>query len=248
VIIYNNESGAFFGQMRDSSRIPAASISREEGLALLEQVNGAGATARLAVDARTETAESHNVIGRPPGGRCRLIIGGHYDSVPAGPGANDNASGTAVAVELARAMAADGAFDDTCFVLFGSEEIGLLGSAYYVQSLSAVEQRAIEGMLNFDMLAVGDGWPFLGSRQVVDIASAEADKLGIPHTTQASLPGGAGSDHGSFIDAGIPAMIFNCLCDDNWHTAGDTFENIEEVRLGEAGAIGMGTAKTILAD
>jgi Zn-dependent M28 family amino/carboxypeptidase len=133
-------------------------------------------------------------------------------------------------------------------VLFGSEEIGLLGSAFYVDSLTSAEEDAIEAMLNFDMLAVGEDWPFLGSRQVVDIASAEADKLGIPHSTQASLPGGAGSDHGSFIDAGIPAMIFNCLCDDNWHTAGDTFENIEETRLAEAGLMGMGTAEAILAD
>jgi aminopeptidase YwaD len=121
VIIYNNESGGFNGQLREPSRIPAASISQEDGLALIDAVNTGAATVRLAVEARTDTAESNNVIGKPPGRQCRIVIGGHYDSVPAGPGANDNASGTAVVIEMARAMAADGAFDEACFVLFGSE-------------------------------------------------------------------------------------------------------------------------------
>jgi aminopeptidase YwaD len=248
VLIYNNESGGFVGQLGDRSRIPAASIAREDGLALLDLVNGGGATVRLDIDVKTETAESNNVVATPPGGSCRLVIGGHYDSVPAGPGANDNASGTGVVIELARAMAADGDLDDICFVLFGSEEIGLLGSAYYVRSLSSGERDGIDAMLNFDMLAVGDQWPFIGSSEVVDIASQQADRLSIPHTTHANLPENAGSDHANFIQAGIPAMIFNCLCDAQWHMPGDTFDRLDEQRLQEAGEMGMGTALALLGD
>ena len=247
VIIYNDESGGFSGQLREPSRIPAASISSEDGGALLEAVNNRNATARLSVEARNETAESNNVVGKPPGGQCRLVIGGHYDSVPAGPGANDNASGTAVVIEMARAMAADDVFDDACFVLFGSEEIGLIGSANYVASLTPSERDTIEAMLNFDMLGVGDGWPFGGSRSVLDIVSAEADRLAIDHSTEVSLPAGAGSDHASFINADIPAVIFNCFCDPNYHSSGDKMEHIEEQRLAEAGAMGMGAAKALLA-
>src|SRR2546427_90728 len=81
-------------------------------------VDAGATTVRLTVDTRTETRDSHNVVAKPPGKQCRLVVGGHYDSVPAGPGANDNASGTATAIEMARAMAADGTLDPVCFVLF----------------------------------------------------------------------------------------------------------------------------------
>lgn len=246
VIIYNNEDGPFAGQLRSESRIPAASVSRQDGLTLIDLINRGGVTVRLTVDARSETAESNNVIARAPGHECRIVIGGHYDSVPAGPGANDNASGTAVAVEMARAMAADNVFDDACFVLFGSEEIGLLGSAHYVATLTRGEMDALEAMLNFDMLAVGNDWPLGGSDSVLDVAAQVADSLSISYSTQASLPAGAGSDHASFIQAGIPAVIYNCFCDPNYHSAGDTFDKIKEQRLAEAGAMGMGTAKALL--
>lgn len=246
VVIYNNESGSFNGQLGEASRIPAAGISNEDGLALIDAINGGGLTVRLSVEARNDTAESNNVVGKPPGGQCSIVIGGHYDSVPAGPGANDNASGTAVVVEMARAMAADNVFDDACFVLFGSEEIGLIGSANYVASLTPAERDAIEAMLNFDMLAVGDGWPLGGSQSVLDIVAQQADRLSIGHSLEANLPANGGSDHASFIDADIPAVIFNCFCDPNYHTAGDTIERLNEQRLAEAGAMGMGAAKALL--
>ncbi|HLC28738.1 MAG TPA: M28 family peptidase [Dehalococcoidia bacterium] len=247
VIVHNNQSGPFFGQMASESRIPAASISREDGLALAELLSGDAVTARLAVEARTETTQSQNVVAKPPSGECRLVVGGHYDSVPAGPGANDNASGTAVVIEIARAMAADGAFDETCFVLFGAEEIGLIGSSHYVQSLTADELAGLKAMLNFDMLAVGDGWPLGGTAGIVDIAAQGADRLAIAHSDESGLPAGGGSDHASFIQAGVPAMLFNCFCDPNYHTAGDRFEFIKEDRLAEAGAMGLATAEVLLA-
>ena len=247
VIVYNNQTGPFFGQMAGESRIPAASISREDGLALADLLGGGAVTVRLAVEARTETTQSQNVVARPPSGECRLVLGGHYDSVPAGPGANDNASGTAVVIEIARAMAADGAFDETCFVLFGAEETGLIGSNHYVQSLSADELPRLKAMLNFDMLGVGDGWPLDGTAGIVDIAAQGADRLAIAHSDESGLPAGGGSDHASFIQAGVPAMIFNCFCDPNYHTAGDRLEFVEEQRLAEAGALGMATAEALAA-
>jgi aminopeptidase YwaD len=246
VIVHNNESGPFVGQLQDESRIPAVSISREDGLALADVLSSEAVTVRLNVQARTETVDSHNVVARPPSGVCSIILGGHYDSVPAGPGANDNASGIATVIEIARAMAADGAFDDACFVLFGSEEIGLLGSEFYVRSLSAEELALTQAMLNFDMLAVGDEWPLIGSSEVVSVAAEEADKLSIPHTARSNIPDGAGSDHAPFLQSGVPAMVFNCFCDPNYHTANDRFEFVSEQRLAEAGALGIATANALL--
>jgi len=245
VIIYNNDSGSFTGQLTGDSRIPAAAVSREDGQALLDLINAGASTVRVTVDTRTETHDSQNVVAKPPGKQCRLVVGGHYDSVPAGPGANDNASGTATTIEMARAMAADGVYDPVCFVLFGSEELGLLGSAAYVRALSADELAALKGMLNFDMLAVGDAWPFSGSQSVISIAAQAADRLGIPHSIDNTFATG-GSDHASFINDGIPAMMFNCFCDPNYHSAGDRFEFVSEQRLAQAGTLGMATAQALL--
>jgi aminopeptidase YwaD len=247
VIIYNNESGSFAGQLTGESRIPAAAVSREDGQALLDLVNAGTTTVRLTVETRTDTKDSQNVVAKPPGKQCRLVIGGHYDSVPAGPGANDNASGTATAIEMARAMAADGTLDPVCFVLFGSEELGLLGSAAYVRSLSPDDTAAIKAMLNFDMLAVGDAWPLSGSQAVVNVAAQEAERLSIPHSIDTRFATG-GSDHANFINDGIPAMIFNCFCDANYHSAGDRFEFVSEERLAQAGALGIATANALLAE
>ena len=247
VIIYNNESGSFAGQLTGGSRIPVAAVSREDGQALLDVINADTATVRLTVETRTDTNQSQNVVAKPPGGQCRLVVGGHYDSVPAGPGANDNASGTATAIEMARAMAADGTLDPVCFVLFGSEELGLLGSAAYVRSLSPDDTAALKAMLNFDMLAVGDAWPLAGSQSVVSVAAQEADRLSIAHSIDTGRFATGGSDHASFINDGIPAMMFNCFCDPNYHSAGDRFEFVSEERLAQAGALGMATANALLA-
>src|SRR3970040_2177290 len=130
---------------------------------------------RLEVRTRSGPRDSQNVVARPPDGECRVIAGGHYDSVPAGPGANDNASGTATAVEIARVLAADGKFDDACFVLFGSEEGGLIGSALFVDSLTPAQKDALEGMLNFDMVGTGSQWFLAGSAALAGVARAEAD-------------------------------------------------------------------------
>ena len=244
VVIYNNAPGIFAGGLTSGSSIPAASISQEDGQALAA---GGPAAARLEVKTAEQTLTSRNVVAKPQDGTCEIVAGGHFDSVPAGPGANDNASGTAVVLEMARARAAGGQIDGVCYVLFGSEEIGLVGSAYYVGQLPAPEIDAIEAMLNFDMLAVGDTWPLIGSPEVTVIAAAEAQALGLPYRVSSTLPDNLGSDHASFTQAGVPSIIFNCFCDENYHTSEDRFEFIVESRLGEAGAMGMGMIDRLLA-
>ena len=102
-------------------------------------------------------------------------------------------------------------------------------------------------MLNFDMLSVGDTWPLIGSPEVTDIAVVEAQELGVPYRVSRTLPDNLGSDQASFTQAGVPAMIFNCFCDENYHTAEDKFEFVSETRLAEAGIMGLGMIETLLA-
>ena len=242
VIVYNNESDGFQGDISGTSTVPAVTMAGADGAALRELMNAGPLRVRIEVES---SVESQNVIARPPGGACRLIVGGHHDSVPDGPGANDNGSGTATVIELARVHAADGVFDDICWVLFGGEESGLIGSLYYVGQLTDAERDAIVGMLNFDMFGVGDGWPFNGSTEIINAAGEAAEELGIGYTFSGP-PEGVGSDHAPFIDAGIPAMMFNCFCDNNWHTPGDRIEFINPERINEAGQIGLGTIRRLL--
>jgi len=181
-----------------------------------------------------------------------VIAGGHYDSVPAGPGANDNASGTATAVEMARALAADGKFDDACFVLFGSEEVGLIGSARFVDSLTAAQEDALEGMLNFDMVGTGAQWFLAGPSELSDLAKKEADERALKHTVSTASPEQLGSDHASFLNAGIPAIFIHSytrtLADDpHYHTAEDKSKYVQATLMAEAGEMGLGMIESMLA-
>ena len=243
-VIYNNEGGPFGGQLSKTPGIPVVSIAQEDGDLLLNLMADEALTATIDVEINTVSGESQNVVARPAGGVCRIVVGGHYDSVPTGPGANDNGSGTAVVIELARTLAANGG-GDACFALFGAEEIGLVGSYAYIDALSADELGGLEAMLNFDMLGVGAGWPLGGSTALADLAGEVAEGLDIPYRLSSSDPGG--SDHAPFIEAGVPALIVNCFCDSNYHTAADRFAFLERQRIEEAGALGLGLIEELLA-
>lgn len=246
-IIYNDEEGPFIGRLDAEATIPVVSMPRDDGLTLAGLVTNGAVRGTLTVELQTSEGESHNVIAEPPEGECSIVVGGHYDSVANGPGANDNGSGTAVVVEMARAMAADGELDDVCFVLFGAEEIGLVGSNYYVSTMTDTERGKITAMLNFDMLGVGPDWPLGGESSLVEKLADEAQEMGLDYRLS-SLPANVGSDHASFNAFGIPAVIINCFCDPNYHTSQDVAEYVEPERLEEAGELGIATIETLLGD
>jgi aminopeptidase YwaD len=245
-LIYNNGPGSFIGQLGDDVSIPVVSLPQRDGLVLVDLVSEGPVNATLSVNVTTAEGESSNVVATPPDGECTVIAGGHLDSVANGPGANDNGSGTAVVVELARALAADGDLDEVCFVLFGAEEIGLLGSSHYVDSLTDLQRLTVRAMLNFDMLGVGNEWPIGGARSVTEVISDAADEIGLD-VLISTLPAGLGSDHASFDAVGIPAAIINCFCDANYHTAQDVPDFVEPDRLKAAGDLGLATIEALLA-
>ncbi len=139
------------------------------------------------------------------------MVGGHLDSVIDGPGINDNGSGTATILEVARQVSALGLELDAKvrFAFWSAEELGLLGSDQYVSTLQPTDQQAIVGYLNFDMLGSPnfvrevyqeDGAPS-GSADLTQLFLDYFDDVGLD-AEPASL--GGGSDHGSFMRAGIP--------------------------------------------
>ena len=181
------------------------------------------------------------MIARPAeGARCELLAGGHHDSVPAAPGAIDNASGVAIVLELARLFAADGLDEGLCFATFGAEESGLWGSI-------ALATKWREGgelprvMVNFDVTARGDIVGLIGDKELVGRVEALLKEAGFPASPSA-LPPNAGSDHMSFAEAGVPVLFFSDAILGDIHTPADVFELVEPDaldRFGDAGALAI---------
>ncbi|TDD59855.1 M28 family peptidase [Actinomadura darangshiensis] len=164
-------------------------------------------------------ATGYNLIADWPGGDVddTLMTGAHLDSVTAGPGINDNGSGTAATLETALAVARENYQPDRHlrFAWWGAEELGLVGSTYYVDNLPSSERSKITGYLNFDMVgspnpgyfaydgdgSSGSGGP-AGSAEIEQVLRAYFQTIDVP--VQDTAFDGR-SDYGPFIRVGIPA-------------------------------------------
>jgi Zn-dependent M28 family amino/carboxypeptidase len=201
--------------------------------------------ARIVVTPPKGTA--YNVVARPKGAQtCDTVTGGHYDSVPVTRGADDNAAGTATVLELARVVAATKLRAYHCFVLFSAEEFGLFGSRAYVQALDSDARRALRGMVNLDTVGTSGGLDLLGSDDLVEVASIAAQKIGV-ETTKASLPPNTGSDHLSFQNADISAVMLYRE-DDLIHTPQDAIDRIVPASLAETVSVALATLEALAPD
>ena len=191
------------------------------------------------------------VVGVLQGKTNRIIlIGGHIDSAgPDIPGTNDDGSGAASVIELARVLSKEQHQSTIVFCLFGGEEAGLVGSKYFVQHFPLLDSIAL--MLQLDM-ANGSGWliPTIDSKTgstpvwLVKAAYEEYTKLGYTglsypthfFTSMNALPGGGvGSDHESFLEKNIPAIDFTSNLNDPIHTQQDDIEHFKPAGLKQSG-------------
>lgn len=192
--------------------------------------------------ARSGSGTSQNVVARDPAEDPRVplvVIGAHYDSVPMGPGANDNGSGTgttlAVARELARYPVSGVAVR---YVAFGAEEVGLFGSKDYVANLTRADRERLQVAISIDMMAVGQQPAFGGSEPWLSEAMARAASQGYrPMNLSGFLR--QMSDHASFLDAGLPGIMFHWVEDPFYHTALDISANVQPDALELMGAIAI---------
>jgi len=113
-----------------------------------------GTSVRVEVDFAADTRTSYNVLAESKTGNPNnvVMVGAHLDSVQAGPGIQDNGSGSAAILEVAVQMAKVKPYNKVRFALWGSEEFGLLGSEHYVETLSEADRDKIALYLNFDMI------------------------------------------------------------------------------------------------
>lgn len=193
---------------------------------------------------------SFNVIGRLPGEQQReIVIGAHIDSAsPEIPGANDDGSGVATMIELARVMSLEPHAATIIFVAFCGEEFGLVGSKSFVAQYS-LDNVAL--MLQLDMTSNDSPlmlWIDTRKAQTPEwlvAASIEAfhdlgyRNIDYPTFFQSmnNAFGGAGSDHQPFLEKGIPAIAFVSDVTFPIHTPNDTLEYFEPAGLERSGRL-----------
>ncbi len=131
--------------------IPVIFATYDNGVAWAQSE---GLKLNLVVDVVREKTQTFNVIAETRTGNPNnvIMVGGHLDSVPEGPGINDNGSGSAAILELALQMRKTYPVNKVRFAWWGAEESGLVGSTYYVNQLSDAERAKIKTYLNFDMI------------------------------------------------------------------------------------------------
>ncbi|SES46566.1 M28 family metallopeptidase [Actinokineospora terrae] len=220
-IIYNNVDGGLAGTLSDpaNAKLPTGGVSKADGERLAASSNGASVT--LELRALREDRTTYNVIAQTKTGRKNNVVfaGAHLDSVVAGPGINDNGSGSAGLLETAIQLGGSPKVNNAVrFAWWSAEELGLVGSKKYVQSLTFEQQLDIALYLNFDMIAspntgyfvydgdnsdgVGAGEGPYGSAQIEAAFHSFLNTTGTP-TEGTDFTGR--SDYGEFIANGIPA-------------------------------------------
>lgn len=229
--------------------VPVTGVTYDEGAALVAAGTPEG---RVVADVEADpNRETWNVVADLPKATLKkiphadqtVIVGAHLDSVTEGPGINDNGSGSAGILEIAKQLEATG-LDAKLqrpvrFAFWGAEELGLLGAEHYVANLKPKQLAGIYANLNFDMI----GSPNY-ARFVYDGDGSDGDVAGPPGSAEiesvftgyfakkklASEPTAfdGRSDYGPFIAAGIPA--------------GGLFTGAEGVKTAEQVALYGGTA------
>src|ERR1041385_7185561 len=191
-------------------------------------------------------------VGMKRGATKRIIIiGGHIDSAgPEIPGADDDGSGSAIVMELARVIGKRNTQSTIVFCCFGGEEQGLEGSQYFADHFENIDSVAM--MLQVDMangLGIIDLDPDMHARSaprwLVQAAVEEFYNLGYEHlrypthffSINYAASRGSGSDHESFLNKGIPAIDFSTDVSKPIHTPRDNFENFDPRGLKRSGDI-----------
>ncbi len=240
------EEGSFSATFGSNSTIPGVGLQKADALIIEAKLaEGKTVEANLLVDSVTKASKSQNIFGLYKSSnnpdKKQIIISAHYDGVDT-PAANDNASGLATILEIARVLTSEKPElpYDIQFMAFGSEEIGLIGSSDYAHSLDSLTTQRTLAMINFDMVGVGETVNFCtanaqSSEKIMPQTLALGKRLGFTAVVQEM----ESSDHVPLAYAGIPAITYYVTEDENYHTDLDTPDRIQPEMLAEACNYGL---------
>ena len=262
----------------DGTPVPVLLASSETAAALHaagRRPSTAGVRVHVRVTGSGRTVPTENVIAELPGSDPAkvLVVGAHLDSVDGAPGLDDDGSGVAAVLEIARLLAGSRPRMTIRFALFSAEELGMRGADHYVASLTEEERGRIEGYLNADMLGAPNGvrGVYVGPRMV----RHEQALLGrlVGYLRGAGLPfevvhAVGATDALPFNEAGIPIAGVISLADEPktaalaatyggragpmdpcYHLACDDLANVDLQRTAElAAALGWATADLAWSD
>ena len=249
-IVYNTSEKILRGTLGKPVDIPVLGINLSDGLAIRGAMESdSGSKLILKSSVILKDAESVNLCANIPGvidTEKFLIVGAHYDSLDT-PGANDNASGTAMLLELARSASGLELPFNLRIIFFGAEELGLLGSKYYAGNMT--DSRNCIGMICLDVIAEG---------RLVAINSRMEDfgsdfqnfayKAASKVVSNLMLYNSGYTDHEPFAEIGIPSIFISARPFTTYHTDLDNIDNLNPDILYDVGAALAAIIKAMAAD
>jgi hypothetical protein len=199
---------------------------------------------------------SVNVIAEPPGfdpARRYLVVGAHLDTVPQAPGAEDNGSGVAVVLELARMAAAQPPPVPVVFIAFGAEEprgrgddLHHFGSRAYVAALTPPARAALIGAISLDRVGVGGVVPVctggVGPATLADALLAQSPTTGVPVS---GICQNRASDHWSFERAGLTGARVGSTPYAAYHSPADRINVVDPAQLDRTGRLVWATMQAL---
>lgn len=249
VVIFNEgqpgRTDLLAGNLGVPATLPVVGASFATGSALVTAAAAGPTTVRVSTSTDSRITTTTNVIADSPKVKSgqTVVVGAHLDSVVEGAGINDNGSGSATILEIAQEMAelkyTKKLQRQVRFAFWGAEELGLLGSQHYVNSLSESQLDAIYANLDFDMLGSPNYVRFVYDGDGSDTSPAGppgsdaieevfTDYFASQRLASQPTEFSGRSDYGPFIAAGIPA--------------GGLFSGAEGVKTAEEAAEYGGTA------
>ncbi len=248
------DAGILFVQMKADAAVQWVSLAGKDLRTIEDSINRDGQpqsfamemTVELSVDIQRETKTVHNVAAYLPGETTEyVVIGAHYDHLGLGdehslapsqigqihPGADDNASGTAGVIELARWFSKQPKHKrGILFLTFAGEELGLLGSGWYVNHPILPLQNAV-AMINMDMIGrIRDGKVYLSGTGTGSTFEKLLEDVKAPaslHVDLSEKTGYGSSDHTSFTTKQVPVLFFFSGLHGDYHKPSDTADKID---------------------
>ena len=185
LVIINSESGSVTANLGEAGKIPVVTVPGSDG-ERIEAALSAGEPITITVPPPA-TASGTNITARARGAHaCTYIVVANYDSLAGSPGANDNASGVAVMLELARQFNDRFPVPEMCFVAIDARFSGGQGAARYLETLTGVGRPAM--VISISDLGAGDGLVMYGELTLKDRLAQLGESLGVEISDGGAAP------------------------------------------------------------